>query len=182
MLQYGYSLDSVFLVVLMQLNSKTYITVVLSGIAAICMICLLLRWQYFAQQQDSPQLGLKRGPVHFSKAAAGSVERHHSDPAGQSSDDNPAVKAQASQPDAPDSSTDGTAARQSAGTGIDINTAGIKELQSLPGIGPVLASRICAYRQTHGAFESIEELAAVEGIGAAKLDSLRPLIRIEKQP
>ena len=56
---------------------------------------------------------------------------------------------------------------------VDINTASAEELETLTGIGPVLAEAIVAYRTEHGAFESAEELLEVRGIGSAKLDGLR---------
>jgi competence protein ComEA len=61
---------------------------------------------------------------------------------------------------------------------VDINRAGAAELQRLPGIGPKLAERIIAYRQEHGSFASVDELGDVAGIGAKKLDRLRPFAAI----
>lgn len=58
---------------------------------------------------------------------------------------------------------------------VNINTAAIAELQRLPGIGPVLATRIVEYRSHHGPFERLDDLLAVEGIGAAKLAALHEL-------
>ncbi len=48
---------------------------------------------------------------------------------------------------------------------IDINRAGLDELETLPGIGPALAARIIAYRNEHGPFQSVEALKNVSGIG-----------------
>lgn len=48
---------------------------------------------------------------------------------------------------------------------ININTASAEDLSLLPGIGPTLAERIVAYRQTAGNFQSIEDLLNVKGIG-----------------
>ena len=56
---------------------------------------------------------------------------------------------------------------------VNINTAGESELQSLPGIGPALASRIVDYRSTHGPFQSIEQIKNVEGIGDGRYEELR---------
>ena len=56
---------------------------------------------------------------------------------------------------------------------IDINRAPAAELTRLRGIGPALAQRIVEYRQQHGPFRSVDDLAQVRGIGAAKLKGLR---------
>ena len=61
---------------------------------------------------------------------------------------------------------------------IDINTAGVEELDQLPGIGEVLAGRIVAYREEHGPFGSPEDLLAVSGIGEAKLAELEGWITV----
>jgi competence protein ComEA len=61
---------------------------------------------------------------------------------------------------------------------IPINTASRSELESLPGIGPVLAERIVAYRQMHGAFTSVDDLLNVSGIGEKKLGDIREMITL----
>lgn len=61
---------------------------------------------------------------------------------------------------------------------VNINQAGVEELESLPGIGPALARRIVDYRQQYGPFTDKEQLLAVPGIGAKKMAELRPWIRI----
>ena len=62
---------------------------------------------------------------------------------------------------------------------MNINTAGADELESLPGIGPVLAQRIVDYRTEHGPFRSAEELMQVEGIGRATMESIQDHIITE---
>lgn len=59
---------------------------------------------------------------------------------------------------------------------VNINTATSEQLQTLPGIGPVLAKRIIAYRREHGPFGSVAELINVSGIGEKKLESIWNLI------
>ena len=61
---------------------------------------------------------------------------------------------------------------------ININTASSNELQTLPGIGEELASRILQYRRTHTAFDSIEDIMLVEGIGEGKFEDIRDLITV----
>ena len=59
---------------------------------------------------------------------------------------------------------------------LNINTATAAQLEALPGIGPTLAQRIVAYRDTHGPFATVDDLLAVSGIGPALLEKLRPWI------
>lgn len=65
---------------------------------------------------------------------------------------------------------------------IDINAADETELQRLPGIGPVLAQRIVAWREENGNYVIPEDLLAVEGIGLATLEGLRDMIEIQEAP
>ncbi len=60
--------------------------------------------------------------------------------------------------------------------GIDLNTASASELESLPGVGPVLAGRIVAFRTERGPFVTVEDLLDVPGIGESKLASMRDAI------
>ncbi|MFP4073090.1 MAG: ComEA family DNA-binding protein [Actinomycetota bacterium] len=65
----------------------------------------------------------------------------------------------------------------SSGDGvISINRATAGELEALPGVGPVLAERIVAFREENGGFEVVEELLEVPGIGEAKLAAMRDLV------
>jgi competence protein ComEA len=64
----------------------------------------------------------------------------------------------------------------SVGGPVHLSTATEEQLDSLPGIGPVTAQKILAYRQSHGAFSSVDELDAVPGIGPARLAQLKGLV------
>lgn len=68
---------------------------------------------------------------------------------------------------------DGT---ESTGGKVNLNTAGVEELDALPKVGPVLAQRIVDWRKEHGPFTSIEELDAVDGVGPKMLETLLPLV------
>ena len=61
---------------------------------------------------------------------------------------------------------------------IRINRATASELEQLPGVGPVLAERIAAYRDEHGSFEVVEDLLDVPGIGEGKLATLRDSVAL----
>src|SRR5665648_301321 len=61
---------------------------------------------------------------------------------------------------------------------VDLNAAAIADLDTLPGIGPVLAQRIVDWRTEHGAFTAVDELAEVRGIGSSLLEGLRDLVRV----
>ena len=65
---------------------------------------------------------------------------------------------------------------------ININTADEAALQTLPGIGPVLARRIVEWRESNGDFVIAEDLLAVEGIGLTKLDEIRDYITVQEAP
>jgi len=61
---------------------------------------------------------------------------------------------------------------------VDLNHGSLEELQTLPGIGPVLAERIVQYRREHGRFVSMAEVKQVRGIGAKRFEQLRPYVRV----
>ncbi|MEU6841273.1 ComEA family DNA-binding protein [Streptomyces sp. NPDC046716] len=60
---------------------------------------------------------------------------------------------------------------------IGLNTAGAEQLDTLPGVGPVLAQHIIDYRTEHGGFRSVDELREVNGIGDRRFEDLRNLVR-----
>jgi competence ComEA-like helix-hairpin-helix protein len=61
---------------------------------------------------------------------------------------------------------------------INVNRATAAELDALPGIGPAVAQRIVAYRESVGQFQTVEQLDSVKGIGPALMAKLRPLVVI----
>ena len=69
----------------------------------------------------------------------------------------------------------GVTAGASAGP-VDLNSATTAQLDTLPGVGPVLAQRIVDWRTQHGRFGSVDQLRSVSGIGDAKFRDLAPLV------
>jgi len=59
---------------------------------------------------------------------------------------------------------------------VQLSTATLEQLDTLPGVGPVTAQKILDYRTKHGAFQSVDELDAVPGIGPKRLEQLRDLV------
>lgn len=89
----------------------------------------------------------------------------------------------------PHAAVPGTPARPSGKLGasapegpVDINRATAEELTRLPGVGPALATRIVAARETGGRFGSVDELRRVRGVGRATLERLRPLVTVPDLP
>lgn len=70
------------------------------------------------------------------------------------------------------------AAGTTAGAAVDLNAADAAALDALPGIGPVLAERIVAWREENGPFTTVDELGEVSGIGPAVLADVRDLVRV----
>jgi len=61
---------------------------------------------------------------------------------------------------------------------LDLNRASAEDLESLPGIGPVLAQRVIAYRKSVGRFQEVEELREVKGVGLKKFERIKPLVTV----
>ena len=64
------------------------------------------------------------------------------------------------------------------GAKVNINTAGVEELDQLPGIGPAIAQRIIDYRNEHGEFKKVEDVQEVKGIGDAKYSEIKDSITV----
>lgn len=62
---------------------------------------------------------------------------------------------------------------------INLNTAGAEQLMTLPGIGQAKAERIVSYRETHGAFERIEEIMEIEGIKEGVFSKIKDQIKVD---
>jgi competence protein ComEA len=61
---------------------------------------------------------------------------------------------------------------------VDLNTATEEQLDDLPGIGPVMAKAIVAWRGANGRFASVDQLGEVDGIGPGRLEKLRALVKV----
>ncbi len=73
----------------------------------------------------------------------------------------------------------GAAAGGSAAGGkVDLNSADVTTLETLPGVGPVLAQRIVDWRTEHGGFSSVDELGEVSGIGEKTFADLAPEVTV----
>jgi|SRR6478609_5033859 len=61
---------------------------------------------------------------------------------------------------------------------VNLNSATAEQLDTLDGVGPATATKILAWRQAHGGFRSVEDLAQVPGIGPKKLAALKPKVQL----
>ena len=72
---------------------------------------------------------------------------------------------------------EGAAAGVSTGP-LDLNSATLAQLDTLPGVGPALAQHILDWRTQHGRFDSVDQLNGVSGIGDSKFADLKPLVTV----
>jgi competence protein ComEA len=70
----------------------------------------------------------------------------------------------------------GGAAGATGDARVNLNTASVAELDTLPRVGPAIAQRIVDWRTTNGRFSAVDDLLSVPGIGEKMLESLRPLV------
>ena len=129
---------------------KSVLFLFLSVIFVLACACIVLTYLYIRQSQAQYvySVSMRNGASDTYDAEVTSVPSYS-----ESGDDVPAVK-------------------------ININTASKEELQTLPGIGSVIAERIVEYREQNGGFRSIEEIVEVKGIGESILNSIRDMITI----
>ncbi len=64
------------------------------------------------------------------------------------------------------------------GAKINLNTASVEELVSLPGIGPSYAKRIVEFREKNGPFKKVDDLLNVQGIGEKTLEKIRDKVTV----
>ncbi|OBG37091.1 ComEA family DNA-binding protein [Mycolicibacter heraklionensis] len=83
-------------------------------------------------------------------------------------------------PETPRTSTapTGPEPKHEPGEPVNLNTATVAQLDALPGVGPVTAAAIVAWRDSHGKFTRVDQLGDVDGIGPARLEKLRALVRV----
>jgi len=62
---------------------------------------------------------------------------------------------------------------------VNLNTATVEELRTLPGVGPVLAKRIIEFREKRHGFKRVEELLAIPGISERKWKEIRDKVEVK---
>src|SRR5260370_2450152 len=63
---------------------------------------------------------------------------------------------------------------------VNLNAATSEELQQVPGIGPATAEKILQMRKSYGAFKSVDDLLAIRGLGAKRLEKMRKYLTVGK--
>lgn len=89
------------------------------------------------------------------------------------------LAAQPAPPGAPPAAASALEQEQPPVGPLDINAASLDQLDKLPGIGPVTAERIVAYREQHGPFTNIAQLKEAKLVNAATYDKIKDLIRVQ---
>lgn len=113
------------------------------------------------------------------KTAADTEEAQDPDtPAAEAADTPEDTAPEETAPGDPAEETPAEAPAQDEDGRIDLNTATAADLETLPGVGPVLAARILDYRAAYGPFRAVEELLNVSGIGEKKLEAIRSLVTV----
>jgi competence protein ComEA len=64
-------------------------------------------------------------------------------------------------------------------THLNLNTATVAELETLPQVGPATAQAIVDYRESYGRFETIEEILEIPGIGPSTFDQIQDLLTVD---
>lgn len=72
----------------------------------------------------------------------------------------------------------GNGSAGTSGQPVNLNTASQAELEELPGVGPVMAGKIIAWRTEHGRFSRVEELQEIDGVGPKTYAKLAPLCQV----
>ncbi len=132
-------------------HHRWYITGLLLITLIICIIVLGVRWHRLAQR-------VPLAPIHVSTVTDSAVSAY--------------------EPPSEDSAPVTESANPSSAW-LNLNRATQVDLERLPGIGPVLAARIIAYRDANGSFATVSDLLCVEGIGEGKLSAIEEFIYVK---
>ena len=65
---------------------------------------------------------------------------------------------------------------------IDINSASLEQLEAVKGVGHDIAQNILAYKKDHGAFQTVDDLGNVKGVGKVRLEALRDAFTVGSTP
>jgi competence ComEA-like helix-hairpin-helix protein len=91
----------------------------------------------------------------------------------------PAARRDTSRAERPPAPAPSARARKAEPTPVDLNHAHAAELTRLPGVGPALAAKIIEARDQGGPFATADDLRRVRGLGRAKIERLKALLRID---